>query len=71
MKRADGKHSITIVLSEQDMDSLRQVMEQDDRFTPTDCVRALIRKAAKNFCSDNCLCATGDKLPRTKRAANP
>ena len=66
--RADGKTAVTILLNEQDVESLRLIMEADSRETMADCIRAIVRSAAKNFCPERYVGVT-NKQPRTKRAA--
>lgn len=66
--RPDGKTAVTILLNEQDVEALHLIMEADSRETMADCVRAIVRNAAKKFCAD--YPASGTATPaRTKRAA--
>lgn len=66
--RPDGKTAITILLNEQDVETLHLIMEADSRETMADCVRAIVRNAAKKFCAD--YPANGITAPaRAKRAA--
>ena len=50
--RADGKTAITILLNKQDVEALRLIMEADSRETMADCIRAIVRSTAKNFCGE-------------------
>ena len=67
-KRADGKTAITILLNEQDVKALHLIMEADSRETMADCIRAIVRNTAKNFCSDH-YAGVINNTTRTKRAA--
>ena len=69
MIRPDGKHAVTILLTQQDVDALHLIMEETYRETVTDCIRAIIREKAKIFCPDHYAGVTNQ--PHTKRAANP
>ena len=69
IKRADGKTAITILLNEQDMKALRLIMEADSRETYADCIRAIVRSAAKNFCPEH-YAGVISTPARTKRAAS-
>ena len=68
--RANGKHAITILLNEQDVEALHLIMEATYRSTMTDCVRAIIRETAKNFLPSPSVIAENENTARTKRAAN-
>ena len=68
MKRPDGKTAVTILLNEQDVKALHLIMEADSRETMADCIRAIVRNTAKNFCGDHYADAT--TASRAKRAAN-
>lgn len=70
MIRPDGKHAVTILLTQQDVDALHLIMEETYRETVTDCIRAIIREKAKNFCPSYPVDRI-ETTPRTKRAANP
>ena len=66
--RKDGKTAVTILLNEQDVEALHLIMEADSRETIADCIRAIVRSAAKNFCQPYPV--NGIKDHRTKHAAN-
>ena len=66
--RKDGKTAVTILLNEQDVEALHLIMEADSRETMADCIRAIVRSAAKNFCQPYPV--NGTKDHRTKHAAN-
>ena len=51
--RKDGKTAVTILLNEQDVNALHLIMEEDSRETMADCIRAIIRSTAKNFCNEH------------------
>ena len=67
MKKPDGSYTVTVTMSEDEMSLLRLVMEHTYRRTMSDCVRALIAEAGKNFLPD---ASKSGNAPRTKRAAN-
>lgn len=66
--RADGKTAITILLNEQDVEALHLIMEADSRETMADCIRAIVRSTAKNFCPEHYAGVT-KHASRTKRTA--
>ena len=68
MQRPDGKHAVTVILTQQDVDALQLIMAETYRETMTDCIRAIIREKAQNFLPT--LSPTMDKSPHTKHAAN-
>ena len=68
MQRPDGKHAVTVILTQQDVDALQLIMAETYRETMTDCIRAIIREKAKNFLPAQSVVT--DKSIRTKHAAN-
>ena len=68
MQRPDGKHAVTVILTQQDVDALQLIMAETYRETMTDCIRAIIREKAKNFLPAQSVIT--DKTIRTKHAAN-
>lgn len=67
MKRPDGKHTVTVILTEQEIKLLQLIMEQTYRYTMSDCIRAMINETGKNFLpmlSDT----SNNTTTRTKRA---
>ena len=49
MQRPDGKHTVTVILTQQEVDTLRLIMRETYRYTMSDCIRAMINEAGKNF----------------------
>ena len=49
MQRSDGRYLVTCSMTEQDYAQLQLVMERMNRRTMSDCLRALVLDAAKNF----------------------
>ena len=41
MQRPDGKHAVTVILTQQDVDALQLIMAETYRETMTDCIRAI------------------------------
>ena len=68
MQRPDGKHAVTIVLSQAENERLRLVMEHLDRHTATDCIRALINETAKKILPDSFRTQNNPSAPARRRA---
>ena len=49
MLRASGKHAITVVLTEQEFQTLELIMQKTFRFTWSDCIRAMIAETGQKF----------------------
>ena len=68
MQRPDGKHAVTVILTQQDVDALQLIMAETYRETMTDCIRAIIREKAKNFLPN--VSHVCDNTSHAKHAAN-
>ena len=69
MQRPDGKHAVTVILTQQDVDALQLIMAETYRETMTDCIRAIIRETAKNFLPST-FGTQNKQAASTKHAAN-
>lgn len=70
MKRPDGKHTVTVILTQDEVETLRLIMKENFRYTMSDCIRAMINEAGKNFLPTPSGVSNNTTAPRTKRAAN-
>ena len=69
MKRPDGKHTVTVILTQQEVETLRLIMRETYRYTMSDCIRAMINEAGKNFLPALSAVQNNATAARTKRAA--
>ena len=69
MRRPDGKHTVTLLLTQQEMDTLRLIMKETYRYTMSDCIRAMINEAGKNFLPAASPVGDSANTTRAKRAA--
>lgn len=71
MKRPDGKHVITLVLTEQEKQNLELIMARTFRYSWSDCIRAMINEASQKILGDAIYTQNAQTTGRRKRAANP
>ena len=69
MKRPDGKHTVTVILTQEEVETLRLIMRETYRYTMSDCIRAMINEAGKNFLPTTSGMPDNTSAPRTKHAA--
>lgn len=69
MIRPDGTYRVMCVMNEQDYAQLQLVMERMNRRTMSDCLRALVADAAKNFLPATSSIANNHRTPRRATAA--
>lgn len=69
MIRPDGTYRVMCVMSEEDYAQLQLVMKSMNRRTMSDCLRALVAEAAKNFLPATSSIANNNRTPRRSTAA--
>ena len=69
MVRPDGRYIVTCAMNEADFKTLQAVMQQMNRRSMSDCVRALIADAAEKFLISPSVMENNPRTPRRATAA--